>query len=168
MSAKIEVVKTDITTLAVDAIVDAAKHVAAGRWRRGGAIHRAAGPELSTSVTRSAAAHGRGQADQGLPRCQRVRDSYVGPVLTAASVANRAARELLPVGLQDSSREGENRWRFRRSVAALPVSGGARREDCGGGDGGGVDFERMRLKGDFACFGMRFFGAYMRAVDKLS
>ena len=79
--ARLDIVVADITTLDVDAIVNAANTSLLGGGGVDGAIHRAAGPELLPNARRSAAAppaRPRSRAAIGLPARHVIH--AVGPV----------------------------------------------------------------------------------------
>jgi O-acetyl-ADP-ribose deacetylase len=79
--ARIEIVRGDITTLTVDAIVNAANESLAGGGGVDGAIHRAAGPELvAASVAQAPCPTGEARITPGFRLSARWVVHTVGPV----------------------------------------------------------------------------------------
>jgi O-acetyl-ADP-ribose deacetylase len=171
MTSKIEVLKTDITTLAVDAIVNAANTSLLGGGGVDGAIHRAAGPELfDECYTLGGCETGHAKITQGYRLPAKHVIHAVGPVWTGGE---RGEPELLASCYRscfDLARE-----HALHSLAFPAISCGVYRFPIDRAVKIAIAETVAELvssdtvqKVIFACFGDEIYDAYRREVDKTS
>jgi len=171
MTSKIEVLKADITTLAVDAIVNAANTSLLGGGGVDGAIHRAAGPELFDECYQIG---GCPTGEARLTKAYRLPAKFVihtvGPVWSSGE---RGEPELLANCYR--SVFGIAREKGIRSLAFPAISCGVYRFPVDRAVKIAVAETVEELissdavqKVIFACFGDEIYNAYLREVDKLS
>jgi O-acetyl-ADP-ribose deacetylase (regulator of RNase III) len=171
MTSKIEVLKADITTLAVDAIVNAANTSLLGGGGVDGAIHRAAGPELFDECYQIG---GCPTGEARLTKAYRLPAKFVihtvGPVWSSGE---RGEPELLANCYR--SVFGIAREKGIRSLAFPAISCGVYRFTVDRAVKIAVAETVAELissdavqKVIFACFGDEIYNAYLREVDKLS
>ena len=164
---RIEVLKTDITTLAVDAIVNAANNTLLGGGGVDGAIHRAAGPELfDECVTLGGCETGQAKLTGGYRLPARFVIHTVGPVWTGG---NRREHELLANCYRSCFAIA--RQKGLRTIAFPAISCGVYRFPVGRAVEIAVRETVAELEANgaiekviFACFGDEVYSAYMQAL----
>jgi len=171
MTSKIEVVKTDITTLEVDAIVNAANETLLGGGGVDGAIHRAAGPELfDECYLLGGCPTGEARLTKGYRLPAKYVIHTVGPVWSGGE---RGEPELLKSCYRSVFRIA--RENGIKSLALPAISCGVYRFPVERSVKIAVGETVAELISSdaiqrviFACFGDEIYQAYLRAVDGIS
>jgi O-acetyl-ADP-ribose deacetylase (regulator of RNase III) len=164
---RIEVVEADITTLAVDAIVNAANTSLLGGGGVDGAIHRAAGPELLAECrTLGGCETGQARITRGYRLPARWVIHAVGPVWRGGS---HGEPELLASAYRESLRLAAQHG--VRTIAFPAISCGVYGYPVSEAASIAVAEVRSFLQSDSAigrvtltCFGRTVLDAYLRAV----
>ena len=171
MTSKIEVVKADITTLAVDAIVNAANETLLGGGGVDGAIHRAAGPELfDECFLLGGCPTGQAKITKGYRLPAKFVIHAVGPVWTGGDRGEPALLASCYRSCYDLARQ-----KGLRTLAFPAISCGVYRFPLERAVKIAVGETVAELvssdavqKVIFACFGDEIYQAYLKAVDGMS